>query len=227
MKILAIESSASAASVAVTSDERLLGQYFQNTGLTHSRTLLKMAEDLLRNTELTLSDIDLIAVASGPGSFPGVRIGVAAVKGLCWGADKPVCGVSTLRAMAFLPQVEGVIICPVMDARRAQVYNALFEYKSGALTRLCDDRAISVSELIAEAQKSALPYYLIGDGAEMCKTQFDAQGVTCVLAPLSIRQQTAYGVALASLGEMPADPNDLTPNYLRKPQAERERESRG
>ena len=147
MKILSIESSAKAASVAVTEDGALLSQYRQASGLTHSRTLLSMAEDLLKNLELKISDMDAIAVARGPGSFTGIRIGVAAAKGLAWGASLPVCGVSTLEAMAYhLEDREGAVICPVMDARRDQVYNAKFTVTDKKLVRLCEDRAISLEQ---------------------------------------------------------------------------------
>jgi len=151
MLILAFESSSKPASVAVCSDGILLGQYFQNSGLTHSRTLLAMAASLLKNLDLSAKDIDLVAVSRGPGSFTGVRIGVSAAKGLAWGMDKPVCGVSTLEAMAYQAPIAGMTICPVMDARRSQVYNALFKWQEndGAPTRLCDDRAISLEDLAA------------------------------------------------------------------------------
>ena len=155
MLILALESSASPASVAVCSGKELLGLYYQNTGLTHSRTLLAMAESLLRNLDISVKDVDLFAVARGPGSFTGVRIGVAAAKGLAWGADKPVCGVSTLQAIALQAPVPGVTLCPVMDARRSQVYNAIFSWRGGTLSRLCDDRAISLEGLTAGLKPQA------------------------------------------------------------------------
>lgn len=153
MKILAVESSAKAASCAVCEDGRILAQYMHNSGLTHSRTLLPMIENMLSSAELTLDDIDVIAVASGPGSFTGVRIGVSTVKGLAWGAEKPVCGVSTLEAMAYHLADRDGVICPVMDARRGQIYNAKFVSESGKLKRLCPDRAISLDELMEEAKK--------------------------------------------------------------------------
>ncbi|MFQ7690140.1 MAG: tRNA (adenosine(37)-N6)-threonylcarbamoyltransferase complex dimerization subunit type 1 TsaB [Butyricicoccus sp.] len=124
MKILALESSAVSASVALTEDEKLVAQSFQNCGLTHSRTLLPMVENLLANCGVSLADVDAIAVAHGPGSFTGVRIGVATVKGLALGADKPCLGVSTLEAMAWGARALGGDLCCVMDARAGQVYNA-------------------------------------------------------------------------------------------------------
>ena len=133
MLILGLESSAKAASAALCRDGELIAQYSQCSGLTHSRTLLPMVEDLLKNTETKLSDVDAVAVARGPGSFTGIRIGVAAVKGLCWGAEKPAIGVSTLAAMAWngVAAGEGAHICCCMDARRQQVYNAVFEIRDG------------------------------------------------------------------------------------------------
>jgi tRNA threonylcarbamoyladenosine biosynthesis protein TsaB len=227
MKILALESSAKAASVAVCEDRELLVQYFQQTGLTHSRTLLKMAEDLLRTSGIQLSEIDVVAVASGPGSFTGVRIGVSAAIGLAWGAELKVCGVSTLEAMAYNTEEPGYVICPVMDARRSQVYNAAFKNEDGNPVRLTPDRAISVEELAAEAGKDGRPYLLLGDGAQMCHKAFTSSGVPCRMAPPLLRAQTAWGVACASVDAPKLRPDQLQPNYLRVSQAERERLLRG
>lgn len=223
MKILSLESSAKAASVALCEDGKLISQYFQNSGLTHSKTLLKMTEDMLSNLELKISDVDVVAVAKGPGSFTGIRIGVAAAKGLAWAAEKPVCGVSTLEAMASQVYYENAVICPVMDARRNQVYNAKFEIVDGKLTRLCEDRAISLEELLNEIETSGKTHIFVGDGALMCYNISLEKKLNTVLAPENIRMQSAYGVAKAAeSGElMPSD--DLTPNYLRLSQAERER----
>lgn len=224
MKILGLESSAKAASVALTEDGRLICQYWQASGLTHSRTLLAMAEDMLKNLDMTISDIDVIAVAIGPGSFTGIRIGTAAAKGLSWAADKPACGVSTLEAMAYhLNDREDVIICPVMDARRGQVYNAKFTMQDGKLTRLCEDRAISADELINEAKNDEKTYFLVGDGAELCYNKFNESGVNVKVAPAQLRLQSAWGVCMAAETAETCEPGALTPNYLRLSQAERER----
>lgn len=226
MKILALESSAKAASVCLTDNGKLIAQYFQAGGFTHSKTLLKMAEDMLKGLEMTVSDADVIAVSRGPGSFTGIRIGVAAAKGLAWGADKKLCGVSTLEAMAHqLEGLEGYIICCVMDARRNQVYNAKFEFTSGKLCRKCDDRAISIEELIAEAKADEKKYMLIGDGASLCKTEFEKSDVECATAPDHLVLQSAWGVAKAA--EKGEYTDDITVEYLRLSQAERERLSRG
>jgi tRNA threonylcarbamoyladenosine biosynthesis protein TsaB len=227
LKILAIESSAKAASVAVCEDGGLLGQYFQNSGLTHSVTLMCMARDLLRNMALTVGDIDVFAAASGPGSFTGVRIGVATVKGLAWGSGKRVCGVSTTEAMAYLPEAGGDIVCPVMDARRGQVYNAEFRRESGALVRLCEDRAISIDDLVAEDAGSGASFLLMGDAAEMCMPHFIKAGLRARLAPAAVRLQCAYGVALAASRREPVEPGELRPNYIRAPQAEQRLKKEG
>jgi tRNA threonylcarbamoyladenosine biosynthesis protein TsaB len=222
VRILALESSAKAASVAVVQDGELLGQYFQNSGLTHSVTLLAMTADLLANLKLKAGDMDLFAAASGPGSFTGIRIGVAAAKGLGWGAGKPVCGVSTTEAMAWLhaPGSGEAVICPVMDARRGQVYNALFTLRGGEPVRLCEDRAAPIAELVREAEGDARSYVLMGDGAEMSLRYFAGAGARAELAPGPIRLQCAYGVALAAMRSDAQDPGSLRPNYIRPPQAE-------
>ena len=168
MKILAFETSAKAASVALMDENRLLGQSYQNTGLTHSQTLLTMAEDLMKTCGCTPSDITAVAVAAGPGSFTGVRIGVAAAKGFAWGGQIPCYGVSTLEAMARSLGVYSGIVCPVMDARRSQVYNALFRMEWGKCTRIREDRAISLTDLGAELQNFEEPVFLVGDGSILC-----------------------------------------------------------
>ena len=225
--ILAFETSAKAASVALMEDGKLLGESYQNTGLTHSQTLMVMAEDVLRQCGKTAADVRAVAVAAGPGSFTGVRIGVAAAKGFAWGAELPVFGVSTLEAMALsLGAWEGHICC-CMDARRKQVYNAIFLAENGTLTRVCDDRAISLEELKAELEHIDGAIYLVGDGAELTHRTLSADIPELILPPEHRRQQRASGVALAALEAMNrgenADGAALQPNYLRLSQAERER----
>lgn len=227
MRILAFESSAKAASVAVLEDGKLLGEYFQNSGQTHSRTLMKMAEDLLVNCDLTAKDIDACACAAGPGSFTGIRIGVAAAKGFAWGRELPLYGVSTLSAMAHNAGAFSGIVCCAMDARRDQVYNALFRAEDGSLQRLCEDRAISIEELEADLKQYDLPILLVGDGAELCKNSLQHPAI---LAPEQLRHQRAAGAAIEAyedyLAGKKADGAELTPNYLRLSQAERERLAR-
>ena len=238
MLILAFESSAKPVSVAVydapdansNAGFKLLGQYYQNTGLSHSRTLMSMTDSLLINLGIKPVDIGLVAVANGPGSFTGVRIGVSAAKGFAFGLDIPVCGVSTLEAMAWQMSFTEGIICPVMDARRDQVYTALFEWRDGILVRLCDDRAISIEELALEIKGSEFGYLLVGDGVEVCNKGFRHLGCyyspdfpTINLAEEPLRYQTAYGVALAALKTNRISATELEPFYLRPSQAERER----
>ena len=228
MLILALESTAKAASVALVKDGALLGQTTQLSGLTHSRTLLPMTEDLLKNTGISLADVDGFAVAHGPGSFTGVRIGVSAVKGLAWAAQKPACGVSTLAAMAWngVAAGEGSLICCCMDARRSQVYNALFEVREGRPARLCEDRAVSVETLLAELQSNDWKPFLVGDGAELCAKAFREAEFDFNLAPENLRHQSAWGVAMAAQENGFVSGDRLQPVYLRLSQAERERQAR-
>lgn len=226
MLILAFESSAKPASAVLVKDGQLLSQYMQCSALTHSRTLLPMAEDMLKNAELRLSDVDLIAVAHGPGSFTGIRIGVSTVKGLAWAAEKPCVGVSTLEAMAWHGLAVGGYICPVMDARRSQVYNALFKIENGRPVRMTEDRPIALEELAKEVTALGAPVFLIGDGAALCFEYFTAHGVPCVMAPDNLRWQDAWGVAMAAADKTPGNADELLPVYLRLSQAERERQER-
>lgn len=226
MLTLAFESSAKAASVALVRDGKLISQYSQCSGLTHSRTLLPMAEDMLKNAELSLDKVDLFAVAQGPGSFTGIRIGVSTVKGLSWAAEKPCVGVSTLEAMAWHGLAAGGYVCPVMDARRSQVYNALFKIEDGKPVRLCPDRAIALPLLGEELEKLPSPVFLVGDGAELTAAFLKEQGLPYVLAPENLRWQSAWGVAMAAMDKEPGDAHQLLPVYLRLSQAERERQER-
>ena len=226
MLILAFESTAKAASAALVRDGKLVSQYSQCSGLTHSRTLLPMGEDMLKNAELSLRDVDLLAVAHGPGSFTGVRIGVSMVKGLAWAADKPCVGVSTLEAMAWHGLAAGGLICPVMDARRSQVYNALFRMEDGRPVRLTEDRPIALTELAEELRAYKERVFLVGDGAELSFRTLSELGLPCVLAPENLRMQSAWGVAMAAMDKEPGSADSLLPVYLRLSQAERERQER-
>ena len=227
MRILAFESSAKADSVALMQDGVLLAESFQNNGKTHSATLMPMAQQVLMDCSLTAAELDAVAVARGPGSFTGVRIGVAAAKGLAWGAEKPVCGVSTLEAMATQLSMQAGIICPVMDARRGQVYNALFQSDGKTLTRLTSDRAISLEELKKDLEKAEKTIFLVGDGTKLCYNTLSEALPHLTLPPAHLEMQRASGVAmaaerLAQQGGLQA-PGELVPSYLRLSQAERER----
>ena len=227
MLILAFETSAKAASVALTENGKLLGEGYQNTGLTHSQTLMVMAEDMLKQCGKTAQDVQAVAVAEGPGSFTGVRIGVAAAKGFAWGKQIPCCGVSTLEAMAESLGAWQGYVCPVMDARRSQVYNALFKADNGILTRVADDRAIAIKDLAEELKKIEEPIFLVGDGSILCYNTLTGEIPNLVLPPEHRMHQRAAGVAIVAnrmiaAGIAPSG-NELTPNYLRLSQAERER----
>lgn len=228
MLILALESSAKAASAALARDGALVAQEFLNNGLTHSQTLLPMAEKLLRDAGLTLRDLDAVAVSHGPGSFTGIRIGVSAAKGLCWGAEKPAVGVSTLEAMAWnaADAPEGSIICCAMDARRSQIYNALFTFVDGKPQRLCKDRAIALEELAAELHGCEKPVFVLGDGGELCYNYLSQQDLSVMLAPEENRLQNAWGVCRAAADKPLCSGAELLPVYLRLSQAERERLAR-
>lgn len=226
MKILSLETSAKAVSTAVVENGEVLAYAYQCSGLTHSRTLMPMVEDMLRNAELSLDDIGALAVAAGPGSFTGLRIGVSALKGLSWAKELPCFGVSTLEAMAQnLAHTDALLIC-AMDARRNQVYNALFEAKSGSLIRLCPDRAIGLDELIAELKDDTRAKTVLGDGGKLCYAALQKAGIECTLAPLPLLHQNAVGVALAAEKLSPVSGAELQPVYLRVSQAERERAER-
>ena len=227
MLILAFETSAKAASVALLEDGKLLGESYQNTGLTHSQTLMVMAENLLKQCGKTVADVNAVAVAAGPGSFTGVRIGVAAAKGFAWGGEVPCYGVSTLEAMALSLGAYQGYVCPVMDARRSQVYNALFYVNRGQLDRITEDRAISLEQLKQELLALKEPVFLVGDGSILTYRTLSEEVPNLVLPPEHRMHQRAVGVALLAAQKIAAgEPGDgaaLTPNYLRLSQAERER----
>ena len=228
--ILAFETSAKAAGVALLEGDKLLGESYQNTGLTHSQTLMKMAEDLLKSCGKTPADVTAVAVAKGPGSFTGVRIGVAAAKGFAWGREIPCYGVSTLEAMAEGLGVYDGYVVPTMDARRSQTYTGIFRAEGGRLTRILADCAISFGELGEKLKNCEKPIFLVGDGAVLCYNTLKEAVPGLVLPPEHRLHQRASGVALVAKKQIaagePGDGASLTPNYLRLSQAERERLAR-
>ena len=230
MLLLAFETSAKAASVALFEGQKLLGEIYQNTGLTHSQTLLVMAEDLLKQCGKTAGEITDVAVAAGPGSFTGVRIGVAAAKGFAWGAQLPCWGTSTLESMALSLGIPQGYICCTMDARRNQVYNALFYVNHGIPERITPDRAIALTDLARELEALDGPIHLVGDGSTLTHRTLGGQISTLILPPEHRMHQRACGVGLAAMAMMArgesSDANALSPNYLRLSQAERERAER-
>lgn len=225
MLILALDSTAVVASVALCRDQTPIAAFTVKNGNTHSETLLPMVESVLKTAGYTVDDVDLFACSVGPGSFTGVRIGVSTIKGLAFGKGKPCLAVSTLEALAENMIPADGLLCPVMNARRGQVYNALFRMENGALVRLCEDRALSVSELEAELAQRNEPFLLSGDGTAEClrlMTHLRPQS----LSPL-LEDQNAVSVAKCAyrsyLAGVRGNDAELKPVYLRLPQAERER----
>lgn len=215
--ILSVDSSAVTASVALTDGENVINNEFVNAGLTHSETLLPMIKRVLGDTKV--SDLDAIAVTAGPGSFTGVRIGVATVKGLAFEKNIPCISVSTLEAIAYNFADENIIVCAVMDARRMQFYNALFEIKNGKAIRLCDDRAISITDLREDLKKYDR-VVIAGDGAKLCFDNINLDN--CTLAPNDKMYQNGIGVSRAAKDKKKISAFSLMPVYLRLSQAERE-----
>lgn len=226
MKILAVDTSATAASVAVAEENKLIGEFSINTVLTHSQTLMPMVDELLKNTGLSVNDIDAAAVNAGPGSFTGVRIGVAAVKGIAFPKNLPCVSVSTLESMAYNMLGNDCIVCSVMDARCSQVYNALFRVKGCTVTRMTDDRALSLTDLKNELQNINEKVVLVGDGAVLCSKFLGEELENIMLAPFNNRIQTASSVAYAAFEKInngeTVKVDELMPVYLRLPQAQRE-----
>ncbi len=230
MRILAIDSSATAASAALVEDGKVLGEFYINTRLTHSQTLMPMIDYVLKCTRAELSGVDLFAVSAGPGSFTGIRIGVASIKGLAMAQHKPCVGVSTLEAIARnLEHLEGTV-CAVMDARCQQVYNAVFAARHGCLERITPDRALSMEALAKECENYTKPLFLVGDGAKLCYNSQWFQNISVVLPPEPLIYQRACGVAKSALTAYErggaVTPAALMPIYLRLPQAERELKKR-
>ena len=230
MRILALESSAVAASACVMEDEKILSEFYMNTKQTHSQTLLPMAKAALDCAGLSVNEMNLLAVSAGPGSFTGVRIGVACIKGLAFPKNTSCCGVSTLEAMAMNLRGQQALVCAVMDARCGQVYNGLFLTGENRVQRLTEDRALSMEELAAELptwmKEREIPLILVGDGARLCFESPYFADISCALAPEHLRMQRASGVAEAArqafLEGKTVPPERLAPIYLRLPQAQRE-----
>lgn len=230
MLILALESSAKAASCALCKDEFLLAQSFQNSALTHSVTLLPMVEDMLKNCAVSLDEVELMAVANGPGSFTGLRIGVAEAKGLAWAKGIPCAPCSTLESMAWsLAHMEGFELCCCMDARRDQLYAARFRIEQGRPVRLSEDDAVAAGALAEDILQTSpgTRQIILGDGWQLCYNEFSARDIPCDPAPAHLRYQSAWGVARCALEQARqgrlVTSAQLAPDYHRLSQAERER----
>ena len=228
LKILALECSATPASVAILEDDKLLASSFVNVKLTHSQTLMPMVENLLKASLTPLNDIEGFAISAGPGSFTGVRIGISVIKGLSIAQNKPCVPVSTLEAMAQNYIENDCYVCSVMDARCNQLYNALFEIKDGKITRLCEDRALMCDELLKELQelsKNNKDIIIVGDGTDIFYPKCESIN-NIKKSHLKNRFQNAVGVGITALKEFKAgntiSNEELLPVYLRLPQAERE-----
>jgi len=226
MNILALDTSSRAASCAILLDGSLAGEFFVNIGLTHSQTAMPMVEKLLEHTMTAPGDIDVFAVSIGPGSFTGLRIGISAIKGMALATGKPCVGVSTLQALAAGAGLFEAHICPIMDARRGQVYTAIFENTAGILRRIRCDEALSIEALGKELVGLPCPTLLVGDGAALCFETLGKPEHLC-MAPERFLHQRASAVAAVAhelaLGGQLVSAGELAPVYLRLPQAERER----
>ena len=227
MKILAIDCSATAASVAIIEDNKILSSSYTNVGLTHSQTLVPMINSTLTNAGIELKAIDKYAINAGPGSFTGVRIGVAALKGLTALSKDNIIPLSTLESIGYnYAGVQDCTVCAVMDARCKQVYTASFDIKGEAVTRLTEDSAIMIDDL-KEFLKKKENVVFVGDGAELCYNMLKNDLDNISIAPMNLRYQNAISVARCALmhiekGEPCISSEQLLPTYLRAPQAERE-----
>ena len=228
MKILGLDSSGLVASVCLMEDDTLLAEYSVNHKKTHSQTLLPMLDEIVKMVEADLSEIDAIAVAAGPGSFTGLRIGSATVKGLAYALNKPVVSVPTTAGIAAnLFNTEG-LICPIMDARRSQVYTGTYCFNEGKLTTLTEQRAMSIEDLITELNEKGKTVTFLGDGVQVYKNVIEEKiKVPYFFAPAHLSKQRAGAVAYVGMQLFKEgkyeDGKDHTPVYLRLSQAERER----
>ena len=224
MLILGIDTAAAPCCAAVydTDKQQTLGSFVINNKLTHSVTLMPVVSDLLRNSGITTEDIDLFAVANGPGSLTGLRIGISVVKGMAFAVSKPCAAVSTLEAMAYNVAMCDGVVCASIDARCNQVYTATFLNDNGTVTRLTDEECLKADELAARLSEYDGDIILVGDGAQLVKKAADEQGIDTRLAPDPLRFQTGYGVCLAAMNAERIAPEQLMPMYLKLPQAQRE-----
>lgn len=226
MKVLSLDSSTEAASIAVIEENKLLGEITFNFEKQHSVILMSMIDNLLSNLHMTIDSLDGFVVSKGPGSFTGLRIGMATVKGLCLGSSKPFVSVSSLDSLAYNLCFASGIICPILDALRNNVYTCLYSSKAGKLEPLSDYMVISVDELIDLLNTKNLPVYFVGDAVDKFKDKFEAGLREVYFAPPHLNLTRAsslgeLGIKLIASG-INEDLNTSTPIYLRKSQAERE-----
>jgi tRNA threonylcarbamoyladenosine biosynthesis protein TsaB len=231
MKILALDSSAMVAAVAVMEDEKLLGEYMLNHKKTHSQTLMPMVKQILGDLEMAPEDIDVFAASTGPGSFTGLRIGVTSIKAMAYALNKPVVSVPTLDAIAYNIPMSSYTVCPMMDARNSQVYTALYDWKEDSLERITEYMGIPVAQLVKIIKEAGKKVVFVGDAVQLHEGFLKNElGDDCGFAPGSLRLQRASSVAhiaylKAVKGEL-ENSFDMVPFYLRKSQAEREYEKK-
>ncbi len=229
MRTLGFDTSAKAASVALTENGRLISEFYLDSGFTHSETVLPMAKAVLDSARVTPGDIDLFAVNCGPGSFTGLRIGIAAVKALGMSLERPCASVSTLEALAYNLQSSSGTICSVMDARCNQVYTAFFKSNGEEIFRESKDRAVSTDELFEDIKRiffeTGEKVWLVGDGTDLCLKKFGGEFVNAAPPQLVLGHASGTCFAAEKLYEKKeiTSAAELAPNYLRLAQAERER----
>ncbi len=229
MNIFGIDTCCMAATAAVITDDRLAAQVVQNNKKTHSQKIMPMIEFMLREADMSVGDIDCFAAATGPGSFTGVRIGVATVKALAHAVDKPCAAVSTLHALANNTACFDGIICPILDARRGQVYNALF--RGGSMERMTEDRALSMAKLCEELKETNERIIFLGDGVSVFEDEIKRElGGRAEFAQRMQRMNLAASVAEIGYEKFIRGDvcgyAELKPDYHRLSQAERERNER-
>lgn len=233
MNILAIDTSSLVASVAVINEEKLLGEFTINHPRTHSQKLMPMLKDLLKTLDINMKDIDLITVARGPGSFTGIRIGIATVKGLAHPYDIPVLGISSLEGLAANVTFSNKLICPIMDARRSQVYTGIYKWEDYKLKNILEEAPLKIEELMEVLLEKKEDVVFLGDGIGKYKDHIiNTLGEKAIFAPQYINMQRASSIAQLALdkleiGEVKSESYlEITPKYLRKSEAERQYEER-
>ncbi len=227
MRILAVDTSSAVASCAIVDGDKLVAEEILNNKLTHSQTLMPMIESVLKKSEMSIADIDRFAVVTGPGSFTGLRIGVSAVKALAHAVGKECVGVSTLEALAYNLPFSDKLISPIMDARRGEVYNAVYRFIEGKLEEVRPMRALPVEELLADIQSIGEQTVFLGDGLPVFRDRIkEVLAENALFAPQNVNAQRASSVAVSAVNKECVNYIKLAPVYLRKSQAEREREER-
>ena len=228
MKILALDSSGLVASVAILEDDNLIAEYTVNYKKTHSQTLLPMLDEIVQMTDTDLSTIDAIAIAKGPGSFTGLRIGSATVKGLGLALDKPIVGIPTVEGLAMNLYDTDAVICPLMDARRNQVYTGIYKFQEGTLQVVKDQLPLGIEEIIAALNLLEQKVVFLGDGVPVYKDIIEQKmEVPYSFAPAHVNKQRAAAIGVRAFEYYKqgiySSAADFEPDYLRLSQAERER----